>query len=49
MDQNVCLNLMKKDPLCASALMKKKSIKVLLKMLAMAYGNQPQPFGGSVL
>ena len=36
MDQKVCLNLLKKDQLCAIALMNRKWIlKVLLKMVAM--------------
>ena len=37
MDQNVCLNLVKKDQLCATALMIRRWIsKVLLKTVAMA-------------
>ena len=37
MDQKVCLNLVKKDQLCAIALMDRKWIlRVLLKMVAMA-------------
>ena len=36
MDQKVCLNLVKKDHLCAIALKKRKlTVKVLLKMVAM--------------
>ena len=37
MDQNVCLNLVKLDQLCAIALTKREEIlRVLLKMVAMA-------------
>ena len=37
MDQNVCLNLVKLDQLCAIAFMKREQIlRVLLKMVAMA-------------
>ena len=37
MDQKVCLSLVKKDQLCAIALVNRKLIlKVLLKMVAMA-------------
>ena len=42
-DQNVCLNMVKKDQLCAIALVKRKYI---LKVFSQNgyYGNQPQPF-----
>ena len=38
MDQKVCLNLVKKDQLCAVALMNRKSIlKVVLKMFEVVF------------
>ena len=42
MDQKVCLNLAKKDQLCAIALKKRKYLKGLTQ--SGFYGNQPQPF-----
>ena len=43
MDQKVCLSLVKKDQLCAIALVKRK---LILKVFTQngCYGNQPQPF-----
>ena len=42
MDQKVCLNLVKKDQLCAIALMKRKEILRVFTQNG-CYGNQPQP------